>query len=455
MEIQVLVLAAGKGTRMKSKHPKVIHRVCGLPMVSHVLRAAAEVSPNRPWVVVGFGAEEVKETVGDYPDYIIQEEQLGTGHAVMMAQERLRHLKDGNLLVLYGDTPLITAGTLRRMVEVHCAQNAAATVLTAILDQPFGYGRIIRNAAGELAGIIEEKDASAEEKNIREINTGFYCFRISALLKVLPRLSPQNAQGEYYLTDVIKLLKADGEKLATLVVEDNEEIIGPNDRKALAEVEAIMRRRILEHWMLAGVTIADPATTYIDPRVSIGQDTQILPGTILEGETEIGADCIIGPFTQLTSVKVGNGTRVSRSVLDHASVGNDVQIGPFAYLRPGTVVEDNVKIGDFVELKNAHIGTGSKVPHLSYLGDSLVGSGTNIGCGTITCNYDGKDKHQTVIGDRVFVGSNTNLVAPVVVGDEATIGAGSTITKDVPAKSLAVARSRQVVKENWLPRYRR
>lgn len=238
-------------------------------------------------------------------------------------------------------------------------------------------------------------------------------------------------------------------------MEDFEEIQGPNDRKALAEVEAIMRRRILDHWMLEGVTIVDPATTFIDPKVRIGQDTRILPGTILQGETEIGADCLIGPATQLTEVKVGDGSKISRSVLEHASIGNGVQIGPFAYLRPGTVVEDNVKVGDFVELKNSHIGNGSKVPHLSYIGDSLVGSGVNIGCGTITCNYDGKDKYQTVIGDGVFVGSNTNLVAPVKVGEGATIAAGSTITKDVPANSLAVARGRQIVKEGWIPRYRR
>lgn len=455
MNIQVLILAAGKGTRMKSKYPKVIHEVCGMPMVSHVLRAAAEISQSRPLVVVGFGAEQVQEVVGDYPEYILQKEQLGTGHAVMMAQEQLSRMEDGHLLVLYGDTPLITAGTLRCMLGVHQEQDAAATVLTAILNRPFGYGRIVRDQDGRLAGIVEEKDATLEEKGIKEINTGLYCFRISALLRVLPRLSPQNAQGEYYLTDVIKLLRGNGEKLATIPVEDFEEIQGPNDRKALAEVEAIMRRRILDHWMLEGVTIVDPATTFIDPKVRIGQDTRILPGTILQGETEIGADCLIGPATQLTEVKVGDGSKISRSVLEHASIGNGVQIGPFAYLRPGTVVEDNVKVGDFVELKNSHIGNGSKIPHLSYIGDSLVGSGVNIGCGTITCNYDGKDKYQTVIGDGVFVGSNTNLVAPVKVGDGATIAAGSTITKDVPANSLAVARGRQIVKEGWIPRYRR
>ena len=454
MSVQALILAAGKGTRMKSKYPKVIHPVCGLPMVTHVIKSAEVVSDKRPWMVVGFGAGQVRETVGEAVEYIHQEQQLGTGHAVLMAREKLAR-NDGQLLVLYGDTPLITGATLEKMVQIHLENRSAATVMTTVLDQPFGYGRIKRDTEGKLVGIVEEKDASSEEKAIKEINTGIYCFSIPELLCALPRLRPQNAQGEYYLTDLIGLLKEDGESVETMILEDSDDIIGPNDRMALAQVDRIMRERILKQLMMEGVTIVDPDSTYIEAEVKIGRDTRILPGTFLQGKTVIGEDCQVGPDSHLTHARVGDGSRVLHSVLEDASVGVNVTIGPYAYLRPGTKIEDNAKVGDFVEIKNSTVGKGSKVPHLSYIGDCTIGEETNIGAGTITCNYDGKSKHATVIGSGVFVGSNTNLVAPVTVGDNATIGAGSTITKDVPARSLAVARSRQFMKEGWLPPHRR
>lgn len=455
MGLQVLVLAAGKGTRMKSKYPKVIHEVCGMPMLGHVLRAAEEVITGRPWVVVGFGADQVQQTIGDGPEYILQEQQLGTGHAVLITKERLEASKEENLLVLYGDTPLITGHTLREMVRVHRESTAAATVLTAMIDEPYGYGRILRDADGQVESIVEEKDATPEQRGIREINTGIYCFSINALLNALPRLEPQNAQGEYYLTDVITLLRQDGEMLSTLTLNNSEEVLGPNDRVVLAMVEGIMRRRILEGWMREGVTIVDPSSTYVDARAVIGSDTCLLPGVVIEGTTRIGDDCRIGPSSHLTNAQVGHGTHIFRSVLEDSKVGNMVNVGPYAYLRPGTMVEDHAKIGDFVEIKNSKVGFGSKVPHLSYIGDCTIGKETNIGAGTITCNYDGKHKHPTIIGDAVFVGSNSNLVAPVTIGDGATIGAGSTITKNIPSGALAVERSTQVIKEGWVPPSRR
>jgi bifunctional UDP-N-acetylglucosamine pyrophosphorylase/glucosamine-1-phosphate N-acetyltransferase len=454
LSVQTLILAAGKGTRMKSKYPKVIHPVCGLPMVTHVIKSAKVVSEKRPWMVVGFGAGQVQEKVGEAVEYIHQEQQLGTGHAVLMAKEKLAKT-DGQLLILYGDTPLITGATLKKMIQIHSETRSAVTVLTTILNQPFGYGRIIRDAEGKLVGIVEDRDASLEEKAIKEINTGIYCFSIPTLLRALPRLRPQNAQGEYYLTDLISLLREDGESAETMILEDPDEVMGPNDRMALAQVDRIMRMRILKHWMIEGVTIVDPDNTYIEPDVTIGQDTRILPGTFLLGKTVIGEDCQVGPDSHLTHARVGDGSRVFRSVLEEAIVGVNVTVGPYAYLRPGTKIEDNAKVGDFVEIKNSTVGKGSKVPHLSYIGDCTIGEQTNIGAGTITCNYDGKSKHATLIGSDVFVGSNTNLVAPVSVGDGATIGAGSTITKDVPAQSLAVARGRQFMKAGWQPPHRR
>jgi bifunctional UDP-N-acetylglucosamine pyrophosphorylase/glucosamine-1-phosphate N-acetyltransferase len=446
--LRVVILAAGKGKRMKSKLPKVLHPVCGVPMVQYVLDAAREVSSTKPLVVVGYKGEEVAGALGDQAEYVWQTEQLGTGHAVKIACSGLEAFT-GDLLVLYGDTPLVTAATLQQLITRHKQEGAAVTLLSTEVEDPGGYGRILRDRDQRVTGIVEEGEASPEEKAIKEVNTGIYCFRFSDLSEVLPELRADNDQGEYYLTDVIALLQQRGRKIEAVKAGDSREILGPNDRKALAETEQLMRERILERWMEEGVTFIDPATTYLDPRVKLGADTTVYPGTCLYGETVVGENCRLGPYTQITGSRIGNNCRILFSVLDTVEAGDNVNIGPYAYLRPGTVLEAEAKVGDFVELKNSRIGRGSKVPHLSYIGDTRVGSGVNIGAGTITCNYDGKKKHPTVIGDGAFIGSNTNLVAPVTVGEYALIGAGSTITKDVPGWALAIARAQQVVKENW------
>ena len=430
---------------MNSEKPKVIFPLCGVPMVQYVLWEAVKLSPLQPLVVIGYQGEEVAAALGDQAEYVWQKEQLGTGDAVKQACTKLTSFT-GDLLVLYGDTPFISAQTLQMMVDKHRAQSAAATVLTAELQEPTGYGRIIRDEAGLLTRIVEERDATAEEKRVREVNTGIYCFALPELHAVLAELKPQNAQGEYYLTDVIALLAAAGRPLATVKSDHPEEIMGPNDRKALAQTEATMRQRILARIMDAGVTVIDPATTYVDPRVQIGKDTTLYPGVLLSGETVIGADCQIGPFTQIFASVVGEGSRVYFSHLNAAKLGQGVEVGPYTNLRPGTQIADDAKIGGFVEMKNVTVGVESKVPHLSYIGDATIGAGVNVGAGTITCNFDGARKWPTIIGEGAFIGSNTNLVAPVTVGDHALVGAGSTITRDVPAHSITVARASQTTK---------
>ncbi|NLM37663.1 MAG: bifunctional UDP-N-acetylglucosamine diphosphorylase/glucosamine-1-phosphate N-acetyltransferase GlmU [Firmicutes bacterium] len=441
-ELRVVILAAGKGTRMNSEQPKVLFPVCGVPMVQYVLWEAEKLSPLPPLVVVGYKGEQVMAALGGQGEYVWQKEQLGTGDAVKKACAHLAGF-DGDLLVLYGDTPFITAQSLQALVDVHRRSGAAATVLTAELPDPTGYGRIIRSPEGRLTAIVEEKDASAEEKKVREVNTGIYCFALPALRTSLGGLKPQNAQGEYYLTDVIGLLAAAGQTLATVKSDRPEEIMGPNDRVALAQTEAKMRWQILERIMASGVTVLDPATTYIDPRVRIGRDTTLYPGVLLWGATQIGPNCQIGPYTQISSSVIGEGSRVVFSNLTDVTLGRAVEVGPFTYLRPGTRVADGAKVGSFVEMKNTTVGEKSKVPHLSYIGDTTIGSRVNIGAGTITCNYDGVRKWPTVIGNGAFIGSNTNFVAPVTIGEGALVGAGSTITKDVPAHCVAVARARQ------------
>lgn len=450
-DLRIIILAAGKGTRMKSDLPKVLHPVCGIPMVKHVVAVANRVSQRKPLVVIGYKAEMVSTALGEGIDYVLQEEQLGTGHAIMMAVPQLQDFS-GDLLVLYGDTPLITAETLMKLVVEHQRVKSSVTLLSVEVENPAGYGRIIRDKNGDLERIVEEKDASPEEKKVKEVNTGIYIFNYQDLAETLTHIKPKNAQGEYYLTDVVELLAAEGKKVWAVPCENAQELLGPNDRKTLAETDRIMRRRILDGLMMEGVTIIDPATTYIEPQVEIGSDTIIYPGTFLQGETKIGVGCQIGPYSQLRDSQIGDASQVRFSVLDHAKTGEGANIGPYSFLRPGTVVEKNGKVGGFVETKNTQIGEGSKVPHLSYIGDCLIGTGVNIGAGTITCNYDGYAKHETVIGDGAFIGSNTNLVAPVLVGKGALVGAGSTITKDVPEDSLALARAKQIIKEKWVQR---
>jgi len=450
-DLRIIILAAGKGTRMKSDLPKVLHPVCGVPMIQHVVAVANQISRRRPLVVIGHKAEKVSVILGEEVDYVLQEKQLGTGHAVMMAAPQLQDFS-GDLLVLYGDTPLITTESLTKLVAEHQRAKSSVTVLSVEVENPTGYGRIIRDEHGRLERIVEEKDASSEEKIVKEVNTGIYIFNYPDLAEALRCIEPKNAQGEYYLTDVIALLAARGKKAGAVPCPNSEELLGPNDRLALAETDRIMRRRILENLMTEGVTIIDPASTYIELQVEIGRDSIIYPGTFLQGKTKIGVGCQIGPYSQLRDSQIGDASIVRFSVLEQVKTGEGVNIGPYSFLRPGTVVEKKGKVGGFVETKNTHIGEGSKVPHLSYIGDCLIGAGVNIGAGTITCNYDGYAKHQTTIGDEAFIGSNTNLVAPVSVGKGALVGAGSTITKDVPEYALALARSKQINKERWSKR---
>lgn len=447
-QLAAIVLAAGQGSRMKSKYPKVLHPLLGKPMVQYVIDAARGVGAEPIIVVIGFGGEQVRERIGERVAYVWQREQLGTAHAVKMAREELSRVS-GDVLVLYGDTPLISEETLTALVETKRREAAAAVVLTVEMANPGSYGRIIRDTSGRVTAIVEAKDASPDQKQITEVNTGIYCFTVAPLLEALEELRPINAQGEYYLTDVIKIFAAKGQRVIGKKLDEADEVMGPNDRVQLAQTEAYLKQKINHHWMRAGVTIVDPLFTYIGPEVAIGQDTVILPGSFIDGQTVIGEDCVIGPHTRIQDTIVGPGTVIQFSEVIGSDIGPENQVGPYAYIRPGTKSAARVKFGDFVEVKNCRIGPGSKIPHLSYLGDSELGKDVNIGAGTITCNYDGVHKHPTVIGDNAFIGSNSNLVAPVTIGRGATIAAGSTITKDVPEQALGVARNRQTIKENW------
>ncbi|GAX88668.1 bifunctional UDP-N-acetylglucosamine diphosphorylase/glucosamine-1-phosphate N-acetyltransferase GlmU [Effusibacillus lacus] len=448
MSINAVVLAAGQGTRMKSRRHKVLHPVCGKPMIRHILDALQTAGITRPIVVIGSLGEQVQAALGDDVEFVWQKEQLGTGHAVMQVAPLLES-GAGITLVCTGDTPLITADTFKNLIELHQQKGAAVTVLSGLLDNPFGYGRIIRGDDGSVLRIVEEKDASAEEKAVREINSGTYCFDTPSLLEALKHLTNDNAQGEYYLTDCIDILRRQGRKVAAYCATDADEIMGVNDRIQLAVVEQLLREKIRRDHMRNGVTLLDPSSVYIDTDVKIGADTVIYPGTFLTGFTEIGSGCEIGPNTQIQNCTLGDGSVVIQSVLIDSTFGAGVNIGPFAYVRPGSKVSNNVKIGDFVEVKNSTIGEGSKIPHLSYVGDADIGSNTNIGCGTITVNYDGITKHRTVVGNNSFIGCNTNLVAPVAVGDNSYVAAGSTITDHVPDGALAIAREKQVTKEGY------
>ena len=444
-----VILAAGKGTRMKSDRPKVLHEVAGRAMLDHVLAAAEEAGAKRRLVVIGYGGERVAEAVAGRAETVVQEEQLGTGHALLASRQALQDFS-GTIMVLCGDTPLLRAETLRQFYQAHQASGAQATVLTAILDDPTGYGRIIRDDCGGVCRIVEQKDATEAERYVREVNTGIYCFEAPLVFDVLAGIGSNNAQGEYYLTDVLGALVARGMTVRAVVVEDTEEMMGINARVQLAEAEAILKRRVLVSLMENGVTVVDPASTFVEPTVTIASDTVIYPFTWLGGDTVIGNDCRIGPNTRLTNVKVGDKTEIHFSYAHDCEIGSGVTVGPFAHIRPDTVLADKVKVGNFVEVKNSKIGEGSKLPHLSYIGDTDMGSGVNMGCGTITVNYDGKKKHRTTIQDGAFVGCNTNLVAPVTVGKEAYVAAGSTITKEVPDGALGVARAKQNNLEGWV-----
>jgi bifunctional UDP-N-acetylglucosamine pyrophosphorylase/glucosamine-1-phosphate N-acetyltransferase len=443
-----LILAAGKGTRMKSELPKVMHRVAGETLVSHVTTTALEAGAEQCVVVVGHGFDlVVKELEQKNVDVVIQHEQLGTGHAVMVAEDNLPD--EGDVVVLCGDTPLLTASTIINLRGQHAATGAAVTILTTELDNPFGYGRIVRGGDGRISKIVEEKDATEAEKTVCEINSGVYCFAAKPLKRALQELTCDNAQMEYYLTDVIPAIIRDGGEVGSYMTRDSSEILGINDRVQLALAEGIMRRRITEELMRSGVTIIDPALTFIHRLAKIGKDTIIYPGVTIEGASVIGRACVLRGSSRIMDCHIGDDCELEASVLLSSQIGDGVKIGPYAYVRPGSHIGNHVKIGDYVEIKNSRIGNGSKVPHLSYVGDADVGEGVNIGAGTITCNYDGVKKHRTIIGDNSFIGSNSSLIAPLVVGENSYIGAGSAISKDVPSGALAVTRNPQRTLENY------
>ncbi|WP_059174194.1 bifunctional UDP-N-acetylglucosamine diphosphorylase/glucosamine-1-phosphate N-acetyltransferase GlmU [Bacillus sp. FJAT-27445] len=444
-----VILAAGQGTRMKSKLYKVLHPVCGKPMVEHVVDQISQISIEEIVAVVGHGAELVKEKLGGKCHYALQDQQLGTAHAVMQAASQLEG-REGTTIVVCGDTPLIRAETMEALFRHHTEQSAKATILTAKMDNPSGYGRVVRNTGGHVEKIVEHKDASEQERTITEINTGTYCFDNKALFAALQRVSNENSQGEYYLPDVIEILKGQGEVVTAFLADDPDETLGVNDRVALSEAERIMRKRINENHMKNGVTILDPANTYIGTDAVIGQDTVIYPGTIISGRTVIGEECKIGPNSEIDSCEIGNKTVIRQSAAFKSLVGSNVNIGPFAHIRPDSALGNDVKIGNFVEIKKAVLGDSSKASHLSYIGDAEVGRDVNIGCGSITVNYDGKNKFLTTIEDGVFIGCNSNLVAPVTIGKGAYVAAGSTITENVPPDALSLARARQVNKENYV-----
>lgn len=437
---------------MKSDLPKVLHRICGLPLAEWVGRAMISAGINRPVMVIGHGGELLQDALGEKYEYVWQRDQLGTGHAALQAAELMAGC-DGPVVIAPGDTPLISAEVLAQLIAHHQATGASCTVATAFLQDPSGYGRILRDGTGSVSRIVEEKDATDSEKTIREVNSGIYVFDGTTLFGILPNLGNENKQGEYYLTDALEAAGKEG-KIESVSFDDPGLLMGVNDRWQLAEAEGIMRQSILRRHALNGITLQDPDTTYIEADVQIGRDSFVQAGTHLRGKTSIGESCRVGPNSLLIDSSVGNECTILMSHLYQAKVGNKVKVGPFANLRPGAVLGDNSKIGNFVEIKNAQLGQSVAASHLTYIGDASIGDGSNIGAGTITCNYDGFEKFQTKIGAGAFVGSNSTLVAPLTIGDGAFVAAGSVITNDVPAEALALGRARQEVKEGWVQRWR-
>ncbi len=448
-----IILAAGKGTRMVSELPKALHPVCGIPMTEHCVRAMRGAGVQRPIVVIGHAADAVRQALGGANDYVLQEQQLGTGHALRQTVPVLEKAAASCVIVMPGDAPLICGETLTSLLQTHQNENAQITLAVCQFDDPTGYGRVIRKN-GSPAAIVEERDCSPEQRQIKEVCVSLYCFDIALLRHLLPKLSNDNAQHEYYLTDIIALGSEAGCKIAAWEAPDPSELAGVNDRWQLAQAEKHLRKRRLMALAMSGVSIVDPKSCYIDMDVEVAPDARIEPNCYLHGKTSIGSGSVIGPETRLVDTLVGKGCTVLSSNCREATIGDRTRVGPFAHLRPGAVIGEDCSIGDYVEIKKAVLGNNVSVAHLTYLGDAEVGDGANIGAGTITCNYDGKSKHKTVIGRGAFIGSNNTLVAPVEIGAGAYTAAGSTITDSVEADALAIGRARQVQKEGWAEKWR-
>lgn len=447
MKLKTLILAAGKGTRMKSELPKVIHEVNGIPMISKIIKVLEILKPEENILILGHKKEEVLKVVGENADYVVQTEQLGTGHAVLQAKDKLKDY-DGDVMILCGDTPLLREETLKELYKFHKDTDSVTTILTSIYDNPFGYGRIVKEN-GLVKAIVEEKEAGAEIKKIKEVNAGVYCFKGRELFEALSKITNNNEKGEYYLTDVIGIQVGEGKQVQSYVLSDNIEILGVNSKVELAQASKVLRDRKNIELMEKGAILIDPATVYIEEDVEIGRDTIIYPGAVLQGKTVIGENCQILGASRIVDSILRNNIKVESSVIEDSILENGVTIGPFAHLRPKSHLKEKVHIGNFVEVKKSVLEKGVKAGHLTYLGDAQIGEDTNIGAGTITCNYDGKNKFKTIVGKNSFIGSDSMLVAPVIIGENALVGAGSVITKDVPDNSLAVSRSKQIIKNDW------
>ncbi|PYN99301.1 MAG: bifunctional UDP-N-acetylglucosamine diphosphorylase/glucosamine-1-phosphate N-acetyltransferase GlmU [Candidatus Rokuibacteriota bacterium] len=443
--VTAIILAAGEGKRMRSRQPKILHRLCGRPLVGYPLRLARTFA-DRVVMVVPPSADDVAQVAGEGVLTVVQRERLGTGHAVVQAKDACG---EGTILVLPGDMPLLTVETIERLLNHHKAASAAATLLTAIVDNPAGYGRVLRQR-GRVARIVEDRDATDDQKKINEIGTSVYCFDARRLWSALAEVRPDNDQGEYYLTDVVAILSRAGATVEAVTVADPSEAQGVNDRKQLAAVAVVQRRRILDRLMESGVTIVDPASTYVEDTVTIGPDTVVQPQTVIEGATVIGSECVIGAGSHVSGSRLADRVVLKPySIIEEAAIDEDATLGPFCHLRPGCHIGAGAEIGNFAELKKSRVGKKTKIHHVSYMGDATLGERVNVGAGTITCNYDGQRKHPTVIGDGVFVGTNSSLVAPLTIGEGAYVAAGSVITRDVPPGALALERSPQVVKDGW------
>lgn len=448
MKKYAVVLAAGKGTRMKSKFHKVLHPILGKPMVEHAITNLEKIGVEKVVTVIGYEAESVKAVLKDRVQYAMQTEQLGTGHAVMMTKDQLEGL-EGVTIVTYGDVPLLTETTLANLFEYHQSQKAALTVLTASADDPTGYGRIIRDEADNVLRIVEQKDASPAELQVQEINTGVCCYDNQILFQALTKINNNNSQGEYYLTDLVGIVREMGHKVVAYLNQDFEETLGVNDRVQLAHAEKVLRQRINETHMRNGVSLIDPQNTYIGTDVKIEQDVTIHPGVMLTGNTYVGTNSVIGANSQLHNAQIGENTFINASVISDSNIGSNTTVGPFAHIRMNSEIGSQVRIGNFVEIKKSVFKEGAKSAHLSYIGDAELGENVNMGCGSITVNYDGKNKYKTTIGANTMVGCNVNLVAPITIAPNAYLAAGSTLTKDVPENALAIARSKQEIKAEY------